>query len=228
MIADSEDRRFYVYVKFRPWDGSPCYVGKGQGARAWEHEIRTINGHLRNIIKKAGGSIPTVIIRDGMTEEEAFSLEIVLIKAIGRRDKGLGPLVNFTDGGEGTSAISEEIRLRKNANISKSNTGKRQSPETRAKLSFIQKGKVISLETRAKMSETRKRLYREDPAFRKAISLGLALGRAAGPAAISKRSKEDEAFRLSLGDHRRGTKLSEEHRLRIKEGQAKRRMSIHG
>ena len=94
------DRRFYVYVKFRPWDGSPCYVGKGQGNRAWQHEKRRQNLHLSNIIRKAEGEIPTIILKDDLLEQEAYDLEAVFIKAIGREDNG-GRLVNLTDGGDG-------------------------------------------------------------------------------------------------------------------------------
>ena len=31
------DAKYYNYVCFRPWNGVPCYVGKGQGTRAFEH-----------------------------------------------------------------------------------------------------------------------------------------------------------------------------------------------
>jgi hypothetical protein len=102
---------FYVYVAFRPWDGSPCYVGKGKGNR-WRRHFRTSpNRNLANIIKKAGGTIPTVVIRRGLFEEEAFEIERAFIKAIGRKAHG-GPLVNLTDGGDGPSGArhSDEVK----------------------------------------------------------------------------------------------------------------------
>jgi len=102
---------FYVYVAFRPWDGSPCYVGKGKGNR-WRRHFRTSpNQNLANIIKKAGGTIPTVIIRSHLLEEEAFEIERAFIKAICRKAHG-GPLVNLTDGGDGPSGArhSDEVK----------------------------------------------------------------------------------------------------------------------
>lgn len=42
--------------------------------------------------------------------EEACSIEKYLISFYGRRDLGLGPLVNMTDGGEGVKNLSKESR----------------------------------------------------------------------------------------------------------------------
>lgn len=106
---------FYVYVYFRPWDGSPCYVGKGKGRRWVHHEKWATNRHLANIIAKAGGDVPKIKVRENLTEAQACEIEMTLIAAIGRLDLGTGPLVNMTDGGEGMS-------------------GYRHSPEARAKL----------------------------------------------------------------------------------------------
>jgi NUMOD3 motif len=106
MLASQTDRCtdmhriFYVYVLFRPWDGSPCYVGKGKGHRWSDHERRgTNNKHLANIIAKAGGELPKVKVRQNLTEEEAFQTERAFIAALGRGRRGY--LVNLTDGGEG-------------------------------------------------------------------------------------------------------------------------------
>ena len=104
---------FYVYILFRP-DGRPCYVGKGRGKRINRHFSSAISGshsnkHLMNIIRKSSGSIPSVIIRNDLSEQEAFEFEIAWIKAIGREAFG-GPLVNKTDGGEGpTGFVASEI-----------------------------------------------------------------------------------------------------------------------
>lgn len=111
------DLRFYVYVAFRPWDGTPCYVGKGKGER-WRNFKDRTNRHLRNIIVKAnslGIELPVIKVREGLTEAEAFQVERAFIAAIGRGK--YGPLVNLTDGGEGwsggqhSSETKQKIRL---------------------------------------------------------------------------------------------------------------------
>lgn len=131
---------FYVYLLYRP-DGRPCYVGKGKGDRWFHHGKRghrSKNLHLLRIIKLAGGSLRKEKIADGLSEADAFALEIATISNIGRRVNG-GPLVNMTDGGEGVS-------------------GHRHSAETRAKLGIAATGKKYRLgmkasdETRAKQS----------------------------------------------------------------------------
>ena len=50
--------------------------------------------------------IPKLRVRENLTEDEAFETEIALILAIGRADRGSGPLTNMTDGGEGWSNAS--------------------------------------------------------------------------------------------------------------------------
>lgn len=125
---------YYVYVLFRP-NGVPCYIGKGKGKRWKTHEKRASNPMLAKIIASAGGEIPKVKIREGLTEQEAFETEIAFIKAIGRMAHG-GPLVNMTDGGEG---VSNPL------------------PETRYKIGSARRGKVVTDETRMRMSEARKK-----------------------------------------------------------------------
>ena len=44
---------------------------------------------------------PVITIkRNGLTEKQALTLEIILIAKIGRRDQNLGPLTNLTHGGD--------------------------------------------------------------------------------------------------------------------------------
>lgn len=128
-----QHRDFYVYVLFRPWDGSPCYVGKGKRDRWKQHEWlgnRHPNSHLARIIAKAEGELPKVKIRERLTNQEALDIERAFITAIGRYPNG--PLVNMTDGGDGKVgyAPSAETCLK----IGLANTGKTASPETRAKM----------------------------------------------------------------------------------------------
>lgn len=100
---------FYIYVIFRPWDGSPCYVGKGSGNR-W---VKLSPGDRRNsrpllrIIAKAkrlGMDLPIIKVRENLSEADAFQIERAFIAALGRKAHG-GPLVNLTDGGEGSTGL---------------------------------------------------------------------------------------------------------------------------
>lgn len=51
-------------------------------------------------ILKNGKKYKITIIKKGMSVVDAILLEMQWIKAIGRKDKGLGTLLNQTDGGE--------------------------------------------------------------------------------------------------------------------------------
>ena len=95
-------KRFYVYYYLRP-DGSPYYVGKGSGNR--------VSVSSRRGCQKPSDEYIT-IVKDDLTEEESFGLEMTLIKFWGRKDNGTGILRNLTDGGEGCSGMvhSEETR----------------------------------------------------------------------------------------------------------------------
>jgi len=126
---------FYIYAIFRP-DGSPCYIGKGRGYRHRVHFYKGAkhdNRKLMRIIQDATWSLPVVKIRENLSEQAAFEIEIALISAIGRGRNG--PLVNQTDGGDGTSGIVF-------------------SPERRAAISAVHKGKIISDEHRAILRKT--------------------------------------------------------------------------
>jgi hypothetical protein len=97
---------YYVYVLFRE-NGVPFYVGKGTDNRWVRHEgsaRRGDRGRVYDVIRRMlalGIEVPKVKVHDGLTETVAHEYEIALIAAIGRGRRG--PLVNMTDGGEGTS-----------------------------------------------------------------------------------------------------------------------------
>ena len=157
--VESLNSRFYVYIIFRP-NGIPCYVGKGKGKRYLHHSRFSSNRYLKNIYAQNGGHLSILKIRDNLLEEEAFSLEIHLISKIGRCDIGKGPLVNNTDGGDGTSGhiVTEETRnkLRKkrpprslewSLKISDSLKGRERSPESCLKQSITMTGRKNPLAT---------------------------------------------------------------------------------
>jgi hypothetical protein len=108
----------YVYVIFR-LDGSPCYVGKGCGKRWKLHAKNARNPHLRNIYQSAGGDLPIIKVREGLSHDKACDTEVALIKAIGRKGNG-GPLTNMTDGGDGVRGhiYTEELREKRRIQVS--------------------------------------------------------------------------------------------------------------
>lgn len=100
------DKRFYVYIYRDPRKGKknqPIYVGKGTRMhnRADVHwKRRSHNGFLAAILDKirASGLEPTIEIVGWFDDEDdAYSCEAELIKRIGRRNLGEGPLTNLID-----------------------------------------------------------------------------------------------------------------------------------
>jgi hypothetical protein len=126
------------------------YIGIGnEKKRAYDKRRRD---HWKFIVKKHGYSVE--ILYDNIEWEMACELEIKLIKEIGRKDLGLGPLINLTNGGEGTIGriVSEKTReiARKNQ------TGKTFNEETRKKLSEMKKGVPKPETFKVKMYEIQK------------------------------------------------------------------------
>ena len=91
------DKNKVVYIHRKATDGTIFYVGIGKPSRAKRKEGR--NKHWKNTVSKHGYTID--IVEKNLTWNEACESEIALIELIGRRDKGVGTLVNGTDGGEG-------------------------------------------------------------------------------------------------------------------------------
>ena len=147
---------FYVYEHWRPDTDECFYVGKGTGRRAFSLFPR--NRHYANIVNKLhklGLAVDVRFVRAELTEEEAFKLEAALICAKGRYPKG--PLVNQTDGGEGSSGLlmsneSKELMRKialRNGNTPPSQKGTKQSPETISKRALKLRGRVLSEEQKA-------------------------------------------------------------------------------
>jgi hypothetical protein len=142
---------FYVYVIFSR-KGIPCYIGKGRGKRFKRHARYAHNPRLRAEYKRAGGNLPSLKIREDLTEESAFEIEKAFIAAIGRGKHG--PLFNFTDGGEGSSGRPATKRMREA--MRRTSLGRKKSPEELENLRLRMLGKKHSPEVLKKISRGNK------------------------------------------------------------------------
>lgn len=134
------------------------YVGIGNYDRPFDFRKR---GKFWNDYIKKHPNFIIFIEKDNLTWEQACELEIFFIKKIGRRDLGLGTLVNLTDGGDGLNNISEETRLKMSISQSK----RKHKQESKDKISNWGKNKtweeMYGVETSNKMKEDRKKSDRE-------------------------------------------------------------------
>jgi hypothetical protein len=92
---------YYTYAYLRE-DKTPYYIGKGKGYRAYVKHWRS---------KSKGGYFTPpekdriLILKQNLTEEEAYKHEIYMINVFGRKDLGTGILRNMSDGGEGMKGV---------------------------------------------------------------------------------------------------------------------------
>jgi hypothetical protein len=132
----------------------PYYIGKGNGKRPFAHiqDARTKHNSFKNNITRKildAGLEPIIFyFNSNIYQYQALEMEIFLIKQIGRRDHGRGPLANLTDGGDGVINPSEESRQK----LSISLKGKKHSPERRKQNSEYRLGKKRTIESRKKQS----------------------------------------------------------------------------
>lgn len=138
-LLDSRKPGYWVYeiegteVQF---EYEPFYVGKGTGSRVSQHVKETLSKpelktrkhqKIRSILKE--GNVLHKKISTNLENFEALELEVLLIETIGRVEKN-GPLVNLTNGGDGLSEPSDEVRRK----ISESSKNRVVSESTKEKL----------------------------------------------------------------------------------------------
>ena len=135
---------FYIYAYLRD-DGTPYYIGKGKGQRAWvQHSNRGKGAHTPKDLSQI------YICESNLTELGAFALERRYILWWGRKDLGTGILQNMSDGGQGTAntirTCSEETKRK----IGSANTGRVQTVATKEKRAHSLRGKKMSAESNQK------------------------------------------------------------------------------
>ncbi len=149
---------FYTYLWLRE-NGTPYYVGKGIGRRAY---------------RKGCPLRDRILIQEHPSEQDAIVSEIFMIAYYGRLDLATGCLRNRTDGGEGLQGlirtkqhgqkIGEALRDRPKSvkhceKLSKSHMGVKLGPHSvihRLRIGDSNRGKHRSIESRIRISEAAK------------------------------------------------------------------------
>ena len=146
--------KYYTYAHLRE-DGTPFYIGKGQGDRINSPERRL---HLPPVERR-------IYLKHFDNEDDAYRHEMYMIAI-------LPNLRNLTSGGEGFRGRHSETtregmrqrgRQRGNSMLLRGNpsrfVGKKHSEETKKKMSLAHKGRKkgpMSEETKRKISEAKK------------------------------------------------------------------------
>jgi hypothetical protein len=187
---------FYTYAYLRE-DRTPYYVGKGKNKRAYKR--------CKTDIKPPKHKTRILILKNNLTEEEAFKHERYMIGVFGRKDLGTGILRNRTDGGDGASgAIRSDEWRRKQSEMRK---GKTRSEEHNRKMSEALKGRTHSEEHKRKISKALKGRTHSEEHKRKISE-------------VKKNKTHSEETKRKMSEMRKGRTHSEEHRR--KNSEAKR------
>lgn len=147
---------FYVYEHWRLDTDSCFYVGKGTKKRAYSSDRR--NTHWKNIVAKLdriGSGYEVRMVATGLSEEDAFSLEIERISFW--RDKV--DLANITNGGDGGPVMFGENHPmfgKKRQDLADRNKSRIWTEEAKKNAAKKSSGIYPSEETRKKMSAARK------------------------------------------------------------------------
>jgi hypothetical protein len=173
-----ENREYYIYRHIRLDTNEVFYIGqavkknikhrafKSEYGRAFKKSKTCRSVYWYRIVNKCEYKVE--IIADNLTFEEANYKEIEFISLYGRRDLGLGTLVNLTDGGEGCQGF--KMSNEQKEKISKGLKGKYASEkhhffgksfteEHKNNIAKSQIGSIKSEETKKKLSDAQKKRF---------------------------------------------------------------------
>ena len=141
-------KEYYTYAYLRE-DGTPYYIGKGSGRRAYS------SNHRINLPPKDR----ILVLKRFENECDAFKHEMYMIDVFGRKDLGTGILQNLSEGGTGGSSgyitTPELCSLRSSRMIgNKIWSGRTHDKEAREKVSKARRGKRLSIDHVQKLKES--------------------------------------------------------------------------
>lgn len=118
-LSADPKRDCYVYALCSK-DGVPFYIGQGQGERMLDHE-RELDLELQSgkryedldekckAISDAGSGLQRVIIKWGLTKQEALMCESALINLVEYVAPGSGKVISLTNKNDGHSSVPEKM-----------------------------------------------------------------------------------------------------------------------
>lgn len=144
-------KQFYTYMWLRE-DGTPYYVGKGSGLRAYTVHRNTTHRMYAPLKER-------IVIYPAGSENDAFETEVALIWYYGRKDLGTGCLRNLSDGGDGPAGrICPEHERERISNTLKvlgivppCRSGIKHTEEVKRRIGETSKGRKVSTATREKL-----------------------------------------------------------------------------
>ncbi len=145
---------YYVYAYLRK-NGTPYYIGKGKGSRAWDkHRYKNkFTGKICGILPPKD-STRIKILEENLTEVDALLVEQNYINVHGRIDLGTGILRNKTDGGDGVTNPSDEFKQRRKE-ICESSMWINNGSEEK----FVPQGEILDGWSKGRLKKTMQKIF---------------------------------------------------------------------
>jgi hypothetical protein len=152
-------KEYYTYAYLRE-DGTPYYIGKGSGNRINDYHTKFVRVPPKE---------RRLLLKQNLTETEAFRHEVYMIAVLGRKNLGTGILINRSAGGDNPPiCVSVSLETRKKISLARKgkslnydvwNKGKKLPENLKLRISQTKTGSTHSEETKIKMSKNRKNWY---------------------------------------------------------------------
>jgi hypothetical protein len=138
---------FYTYMYLRE-DGTPYYIGKGSGRRAYRQSHRRI---------KPPRNQDFILVQEFACEVDALAAEVFFIAYYGRKDLGTGVLRNRTEGGDNAHRTKYVVSAEQRQKLSAALKARGIAP---TRLAQIAGGRIAGSLSKGKpWSEARRKAY---------------------------------------------------------------------